>query len=156
MVKSIPLLITLSFLTFSGRTQSLIGPASQTISSSAVIVSWSLGEPVIGTASNEKIISMGFQQVFADIISGIASESDQPISLYPNPAKNQIQIRLDTETVEVRIEVRSVTDALVLSRSLVPVDGTITVDVTQLSPGLYNVLVGNARSGQKKLRFIKL
>ena len=103
-------------------------------------LSWSLGEPIIGSQiTSDLTLTQGFQQPVQDIqTSFIVPEFDGTITIYPNPVLNDLTISLGEE-VNLTVYIvdlvgRQMTQSISLNQ-------LTTVDLSELSSGLYHVSI---------------
>ena len=68
--------------------RNVIGSAGSESSNLSLQVSFTIGESFTSTLTNNEIHTLGFQQIDQSMVS-IVELSDDPIELYPNPAKEQ-------------------------------------------------------------------
>lgn len=88
--------------------------------------------------------------VVQDVASGINDQTVSRLSVYPNPAKNFITIKSNSENgSEYRIT--NIFGKRILDGKLE--NGTTTVDINELSSGIYFVQVGNKKI--RNFKFIK-
>lgn len=79
------------------RAQQVIATAGEHYSNESYQISWTLGEPVIETASNEDIIlTQGMHQGNIEVSSiWEAEEFNSNITVFPNPTISDVTIRLN-------------------------------------------------------------
>ncbi|MEX2380468.1 MAG: T9SS type A sorting domain-containing protein [Vicingaceae bacterium] len=77
--------------------------------------------------------------VFKSILTSLDKNSEllKNISLYPNPAKTQLNLEWFSETKQMNIEIIDGLGRVYQSRSSLPKNGKLGLDVSQLSSGLY-------------------
>jgi len=77
-------------------------------------------------------------------------------SIFPNPTKSDLNVRIDPSTDNGRLTVSSLTSQEVLMMRIVDAEGgQLSIDVTDLPPGIY--LVALERNGKKTTnKFVKL
>jgi hypothetical protein len=120
--------------------QELVGSQGGILEGSLGSLSWSLGEPVIETASNAALtFSQGFQQNFPGN-AGLASfVSDQLIEIYPNPTHDQLTIDPKNHLLTGDLYITDATGRVVyqLQKEHFP----STIYLGSFAPGMYFVII---------------
>lgn len=80
-----------------------------------------------------KVDDSTLPSIFPDNTAGIASIEENGLSLYPNPAKNSVQINFSKESI-LEIGIYSISGQIVKK---IKISSSDNVDVSQLKPGLY-------------------
>lgn len=158
------LLLSLSLIQAFGQTSVLevVSPAGGFFSvTGGISMSWTLGEPVIGTLTGgSMMITQGFQQ--GDLFNTDIIKPDLPtltIKMYPNPAGDKVTIEVSNRDAkgEFIVELYDLTGRKVLTKefgqfvSQVPVD----LPVSSLKPGIYMVQTKIGNRVGKVLKLIK-
>lgn len=149
------LLINTTFLLFAGsfsvnaQDMFLISCGGNFFANSAGSVSWSVGEPIIKTASSPgNDVTQGFQQ--GNIyVTGIEELSELKISVFPNPASDIVTISSD-ESAELNMY--DMSGRMVLNQ-LIEI-GLNTIDVSIFERGTYSITVLKKGSQPKIVKLI--
>ncbi|MCR5424667.1 MAG: T9SS type A sorting domain-containing protein [Bacteroidales bacterium] len=102
-------------------------------------------------------LSVYIELVFTGTHAGIAQQDNRPLSLlpYPNPAVGQLHISytLPEGCENGRIVMRNLMGATVREVAIQQASGTVTLDLSQLSHGVYmcGILTNNRLIGVKKV-----
>jgi hypothetical protein len=90
---------------------------------------------------------------FDDLISGTnAPIFDERIRLYPNPASEQITLEIPTDLGRTSLQLYTVDGRMV--RQTAAVNGTRTISIADLAPGLYTVVVVNESGWVSRQRVV--
>ena len=104
-------------------------------------VDWTIGETVVQAATmNGTLIFQGYQQPLTTAPSGVLSPGNRLIRMYPNPATGLVHVEWDGIPGNYRLEVLSVTGALVYSDSGIS-GASAGLDISQFAPGSYLVQI---------------
>ncbi|HOP03145.1 MAG TPA: T9SS type A sorting domain-containing protein [Tenuifilaceae bacterium] len=163
---STTLLLVLGFFFAQAQTSILevISPAGGYVynSDAGISVSWTLGEPVVGTLINETegiIITQGFQQ--GDfVIVDVPVDPNLILSakLYPNPAKDETTIKITLPTIgRVNLSVIDITGRIIITDQFEATDNEIShrLNVSSLRAGIYLVKLNVGTKASKVLKLIK-
>lgn len=88
----------------------------------------------------------------AEMISGLNKVSDGVFIVFPNPVEDYLTILSGTHTLEIMVKVYDVTGVLVKEKILSA--GVASMNVTDLTSGLYTILLDNSFK-QERIKFIK-
>lgn len=103
-----------------------------------------MGIPVVEVVDNGLIQSVTYIDSLRNIFTGIEPvDPGTPFQLYPNPAKEQVSLYVDTMPGSAcRIELFDISGLLVFSKEGIAEEGVTVIDLEpyQLKPGLYFVL----------------
>lgn len=125
MKKVLPFLLGL-FAVTALNSQSLspdvVATAGDYFTGEGVTLSWTLGEVVIETISDDShVLTQGFQQSFYRIV-GVDEIPDSPFSVevYPNPARDHFYLEIHSEDEEpwIKVELFDFTGNLALEREI--------------------------------------
>lgn len=109
----------------------------------------------------DPVDSNNFAGVYSHVqcnVTGIFSRSqdNEPLSIFPNPADNQVQFRyIFTRPSEVRVTVKDITGRSLITRDLgkqlIPGERRFSIDVSSLHEGMYFVelVMDNKRAVSK-------
>lgn len=163
---TIGLLLTLGVLTVYGQTSILevISPAGgyYTNNDLGISVSWTLGEPVVGTLVNDTegiILTQGFQQGDYVIVSvPVDPNLGFTARIYPNPAKDETSLKITLPTLgRVRLMVFDITGRVVLSDQfeVTTQEYSHNLNISSLRAGIYLIRVNAGNKSSKVLKLIK-
>ncbi len=92
-------------------------------------------------------------QIKYDQLTSIQNISEQAVlNIYPNPAQNEINLRVTPE-LSGKLILTDISGRLILEKIAIPVNGLITLDITDLTSGMYFISFNNVIS--KSIKFIK-
>ena len=139
---SIIFLIMLTFCTVSAQTidRQVITTAGNTISNDSHILTFTIGEPIVGKIQNNAtIINQGFLAA-ANSDSTLSVDDqllDTTIKVYPNPVTENLSIDLKDTGGEAKVTIYTMTGQLVKSKKLKAQNNSL--NISQLKNGLYLV-----------------
>jgi hypothetical protein len=116
----------------------------------SISLEWTLGENFIETVSLEdNIFTQGFHQSF----SSASTLAIDPIPenlfksvVYPNPVNSLLNINLTTsEESKYKISLYEITGRFIKQSSVNTKDSSITINVTDLSSGMYILQISNSK-----------
>jgi len=137
------MLFAVSFLNAQTITHSVVASAgaNHTNAETGYSVSWTLGEPVIGTlVSNDNTITLhqGFQQGSLLIVSINSVEFTSEIMVYPNPATSYVNIKVDgSSSGSLNLEIIDIHGRLRATRQGITNEDVVTINTDNLNPGVY-------------------
>ncbi len=160
------LLLVLGFLFAQSQTSILevISPAGGYVYSSeaGISVSWTLGEPVVGTLINESegiMLTQGFQQGdFVVVDVPVDPNSTFSAKLYPNPAKDETTIKITLPTLgRVSLSVIDITGRVILTDQFDVNDKEFNhrLNVSSLRAGIYLIKLNVGTKASRVLKLIK-
>jgi hypothetical protein len=151
----LPLLVLLSAGAFAQR---LVGVAGSSATSGGISISWSMGEAMIGTVSgNQAIVTIGFQQAFTEVVSGIEDAPSNGIHVYPNPARDFIVLELQRDYgKDFEVKVFNLSGSTVLQETITAFTGKLELDISTLSSGPYEIILVWPNAKLANIGFIKL
>jgi hypothetical protein len=92
-----------------GYAQQLTGSAGSTATNSSAVLSWSIGEPVTGSATSAtRAMTIGFQQPAPIIITSIFDDPETQFNVFPNPARDMIFVQRPQSSTNVRVKLYDV------------------------------------------------
>lgn len=112
----------------------------------AVQVSWTIGqaEPVATTYLPDVILSAGFQQYDDFMVSLPEVDQGNPIQVYPNPCSKYVYLDVEqTQSVILRYKLYDYSGRSLVTKELSQKANDIheTIDLSNMAPGLYNLMV---------------
>ncbi len=136
------------------------GGGDSTLASQGLSVSWTIGEPVIGTlVSNDQtiILTQGFQQgSLKGVVIVVPVAFSPEISVYPNPISNFINIRIENAEQEIlSMRITDLKGNLVASHDKIKPDQLITINAANLSSGVYIIQFFKDRQLLKSVQMVK-
>lgn len=113
--------------------------AGTTVSNANNKVTFTIGEPIIGTIQNSTVINQGFLAAASSNTTLAVDEQflNTAIKVYPNPVQNNLQIDFTGITGEAKLMLYSITGQLVKTKKLNAQNNTILM--SNLQSGLYLV-----------------
>ncbi len=158
------LLFVIGFANAQTISNSVIASAgtSNTNAETGISMSWTLGEPVIGTLISDDetiILTQGFQQgsLAGDFVS-IPIDFSGDVTVYPNPVSNIINIKVDgLSSGSLNLEVFDAQGRLhSFYRGIVSKHKqNVSVNATLLNPGVYMLRFLSEERVVKTVRLIK-
>jgi hypothetical protein len=163
---TITLIISLAFIAVNGQTSILevISPAGgyYVSTEAGVSVSWTLGEPVVGTLVNEAegiILTQGFQQGdFVIVNVPVDPAIGFTARVFPNPAKDETTVKITMPTQgRINLMVFDITGRVVLSDQfdMFTQEYSHTLNVSSLRAGIYLIRVNSGTKSSRVLKLIK-
>lgn len=122
-----------------------------------ITISWSIGEGIIETFSNNEIVlTQGFHQPTLKITQiEEAEETDFQINIYPNPSADIVNINLISDKeISCIAQLFDMSGKLLYSKNLNGREMTETIDLTNYSSNLY--LLRIIETGGKKVGTYKV
>jgi hypothetical protein len=132
--------------------------ANHTDEASGISISWTLGEPVIGTLESGDgtiILTQGFQQgsLAGDVIV-IPIDFSAEITVYPNPATNYVNIKVDGLTSgSLKLEILDVHGRMRAKHENITNEHIVTINADHLNSGVYML---RFMSGEKTVKTVRL
>ena len=155
------MLFVVGFLNAQTITHSVVAAAgaSHTNTETGYSMSWTLGEPVIGTlvsSDNTIIITQGFQQGPLGIVSINAIEFTSEIMVYPNPATSLVNIKVDgLSSGSLNLEIIDIHGRIRATRQGIMNDDIVTINTDNLNPGFYMLTFFSEGRTVKTVRLVK-
>lgn len=146
-------LVVLLFGTVSliGRSQQVVTTSGGYFESSSAQVSWTLGEIMINTLSNDGVqLTQGQQQTRFDFLSIPKENNPDIISVYPNPVIDQLTINTNGDVYHYII---SNTAGQIIQKGVINSPNQI-ISTLQMSAGLYALRIFN-ESNESIIKLIK-
>ncbi|HON17537.1 MAG TPA: T9SS type A sorting domain-containing protein [Salinivirgaceae bacterium] len=118
------------------------GGQNYTHSGSGISISWTIGEPVIGTLISENqtiILTQGFQQgsLAGDVIV-VPVDFSASITVYPNPTKDYVIIKLENaESGVYSLKILDLNGKLKDQNDEIMPDRLILINTEKLASGVY-------------------
>ena len=125
-------------------------------------VSWTLGEPVVGTLTNTEagiILTQGFQQgdfiivnVPTDPLAGFTAK------LYPNPAKDETYIKITMPNPgRINLSIFDITGRAIIADQfdVSSIEYSYKLNVSSLRAGIYLIRINSGTKVSKVLKLIK-
>lgn len=159
------LILSLALMQAFGQTSVLevVSPAGGYFSNGTISISWTLGEPVIGTLINTNanlMLTQGFQQ--GNLFNVDVPITDLPsltIKMYPNPAIKQVHFAINNPEAkgEFTVDLYDITGRKILTENFGQfVDQEEkSLDVSTLKSGIYLVQAKVGNRVSKVLKLIK-
>lgn len=140
----------------------VLGSTGGTASAGSVIVTSTVGEMAVTTATSSSIIlSEGYQQSSSSIVSIDELTIQADYKLFPNPTTNIATLAITTENVNstATVQVYSLMGQLISTQYLSlssGVESTLQLDVSNQAAGAYFVKITDSSSAlSKTIRLIK-
>jgi hypothetical protein len=133
--------------------------ANHTNTEAGYSISWTLGEPVIGslTSSDNTItLHQGFQQGSLVIVSINDIEFTSDILVYPNPATSFVNIKVDgLSSGSLNLEIIDIHGRLRASYQGFTSEDIVTINTNNLNSGIYMLRFYTEGRTVKTVRLIK-
>ena len=131
-------------LTYSIQAQQVVSTAGETYETNTAQVSFTLGQTVIETYSDQvTVVTQGFHQVFDEVISGLEPAREViTVSVYPNPATDRLIVELTDSQEVIHYNVLNL-EGQALQKGQFKIRDEI--DLVNLTSGLYLLLLTNNR-----------
>jgi len=162
MLKSRFLFIIILIVSFNSHSQDLSLNVISNQGGSGVIegikLNWTIGEPIVETVENSAIIlNQGFHQsVFNSTSLSINQENNLGLVIWPNPVNNELNISLDTNlNSKLNLNLYEVSGRFINQASVNTIESNISIDVTNLSSGIYVLHISDSNGFIKTHKIIK-
>lgn len=132
--------------------------ANHTDETTGISISWTLGEPVIGTITSDDesiILTQGFQQgaLGGDVIV-VPLDFSAEITVYPNPTTNFVNIRVDgLLNGTLKLEILDIHGRLRAQHENITNEDIVTIKADHLNSGVYML---RFLSGEKTVKTVRL
>lgn len=138
--------------------QRLVGVAGSSSLSGGITISWSIGEAVIGTTSgSQAIVTIGFQQAFTELVSGVEDLPSTGIHLYPNPARDFVVLELQRDYgKDFEVTVFNLSGSRIIQKTIAAFTREIELDISTLTSGPYEIILVWPNAKLASIGFIKL
>lgn len=134
--------------------------ANHTNSETGISISWTIGEPVIGTLSpsgHPITITQGFQQGALDasvFIMPVNFNAD--ISVYPNPTTSYVNIQINgLKDNLLNLEIFDVNGRMMANQNNITGEQIVTINTEEFNPGVYLLRFMSGRNTVKTVRLVK-
>ena len=133
--------------------QQVISASGTSFSNDEYIIESTLGESVISTLENDKILTQGFHQTSLKI-SSISESSDIKLKLYPNPNVGVFTVEFEKRQ-KISVILSTLNGQDILTEKL---DNNIkkTFDISELPQGIYLLKVLDTNNKQSVFKINKL
>jgi len=139
--------------------RSVIGSAGGVVNASGSIVTWTVGETVIQTASGGSVIlTQGYQQPEQTTTSVKSMNTLNGLKVYPNPSNGVFQLEAQSATIgNLSISVTDASGKLAYQSGISGNSLTNSIDLSNLPGGIYLLKVADANqlTNTFKLTIIK-
>jgi hypothetical protein len=136
------------------QAQQVVATTGSTLSNASGSISYTIGEGIAQTLSKgDKTLTQGFHQttISVSIVSEL-KDLDFPISAFPNPASDELTLKLTKEYVaRLQLLLYDMNGKLLMQKELQSVETKVSVD--QLVEGFYIIKV---QDGAKELKTFKI
>lgn len=128
--------------------RSVIANGGSTVSTPELMISYTVGEPIIGAERNGTwSISQGFQQGLKEVITSLTpSLIEAQVSMYPNPAHKELYIDLISNvptTLKVSLYDLQARMLIELTNPYSLQEHHMVLNLERLSNGVYQVLLSD-------------
>jgi len=148
------LLTAISMATAQTIDKQVIASGGETVSNANHMLTFTIGEPIIGTIQNNTVINQGFLAAASSSTTLAVDEQllSTTIKVYPNPVTEKLSIDLNGVSGDAKVMIYSNTGQLLKTDKLNAQNNTINVD--HLQNGLY--LVNLHFSDYKTIKTFKI
>lgn len=145
-------------LTIAARAQtlssSLVSSGGATLSSSNVSLTVSTGQPVIGDiAAASAFMSQGFLVTTDDVVTAIL-EKDLVLSVFPNPATEQLFIQSERDLRLLHVELIDLSGRKITVKQTTS-EHSVELELHDIAPALYLLKLQQATGEVKTISIIK-
>lgn len=157
----VSMLFVVGFLNAQTITHSVVASAgaNHTNAETGYSMSWTLGEPVIGTlvsGDNTITLHQGFQQGSLGIVSIHSIEFTSEILVYPNPATSFVNIKVDgLSSGSLNLEIVDIHGRLRAMHQGIMSEDIVTINTDNLNPGVYMLRFFSEGRTVKTIRLVK-
>lgn len=122
--------------------QEVLSPSGRQILNNEIMISYTIGEPVVNTAfTDSSVITQGFQQSNISVIPVNVMENPFGLKVFPNPTKDLITIRLKVKTDNMNYGLYDVDGKLIIQNKIF--DQTSQIDMSPYASGIYLLKIKN-------------
>lgn len=110
------------------------------MSANGVQLSWTIGEPITETASNNTwILTQGFHQSWQSQSTSIQSDASTPliVQVYPNPVRELLSVSLENNSSTLILDLYDISGRLIRHQESAPYQTMVTFPIRWLSAGSY-------------------
>ena len=110
------------------------------MSANGVQLSWTIGEPITETASNNTwILTQGFHQSWQSQSTSIQSDANTPliVQVYPNPVRELLSVSLENNHLSLLFDLYDISGRLIRHQESGPQQSMVTFPIRWLSAGSY-------------------
>ena len=145
----VPFLIISTFSFSQDLSRNVIAAQGDFSQNENMTLEWTLGESFIETAiTNNSMFTQGFQQSFlttARLNTETQVKNPFNIVLYPNPVDALLHVYINsTERINLVISLYDVSGKFLKQETVLETDNDVTLDVSDLSSGIYLLKFSNA------------
>jgi hypothetical protein len=136
--------------------QQVVATAGSSLSNASGSISYTIGEGIAQTLSKgDKTLTQGFHQTTISVsIVSVIKDLGFSVSVFPNPASDELTLKLDTEKVTgLQYLLFDPNGKLISQKNLISSETKIHVD--QLATGLYILKLQSGSKELKTFKFIK-
>ncbi|MDD2564208.1 MAG: T9SS type A sorting domain-containing protein [Salinivirgaceae bacterium] len=158
----VSLLMVATFANAQTISHSVVASAGEnyTNSETGISISWTLGEPVIGTLTSDDesiILTQGFQQgMLGGDVYIVTLDFSAEITVYPNPATNFVNIKVDgLINGALKLEVLDIHGRIRAEHNNITNDDLVTIKADHLNSGVYMLRFISGDQTVKTVRLIK-
>jgi len=139
------------------QAQEVVATSGDYFENSSGSISWTIGEPKIETfESANNILTQGFHQTKLTIISIDEEEMLGDISVYPNPAKQDLIIDIPSHYSDSFNALLYDAGGKLLSQKEL-ISGTATMEMHNLATGTYYLrIINSVKKQQKEFKILKI
>ncbi len=148
-------LIVLILLTTAACAQS-ISPSTIAVTGGAsqggVSLTWTLGQEAVGvfTAPGRQL-SLGFQQPFLEVISGVEVLTPYAFTVFPNPMQDHLQVVVSHATEELVLQLHDLFGRVLDARTVTAGTSILTYAMASHAPGTYYLVVTTAAGVRREI-----
>lgn len=153
-ILTLVLLTTMSMVSAQTIDRQVFTPAGNTVSNTNHKITFTIGEPLIGTIQNNITINQGFLAAASSSTTLAVDEQllSTAIKVYPNPVSEKLSIHLNDISGEAKLMLYSMTGQLLKTEKLNAQKNTI--NISHLQNGFY--LVNLYFSDYKTIKTFKI
>lgn len=151
----VSIFITIVFTGYTIHAQQLVSTTGGLYSDAQLNVSWTIGEPVIETFTDENyVLTQGFQQQGL-VLVGIESFNDQfeALRVYPNPTSDYVNIDLNSEFENLSYKVLNAEGKVVQNNKIK--SESFQISFIEQDQGLYLIQLMDGEKTMKIFRIVK-
>jgi len=130
--------------------KNLIASAGGTLTTSAMLLDYSIGEPLVAKIENGTTIDQGFLALVSEenTLSNLDLDFSEDVILYPNPVSDFVNIELGGNDSEYILKIFSIEGKLV--KQISKLQDSSRIDLQELKTGIYIVQIYAKENGKNK------
>lgn len=151
----LPLVMVLN-LTLAASAQSLVSTSGNTASHTNVSMSWSIGEPIVGSGNTAAYSFIaGFHQPLPLTITAVINDPERSFRVFPNPARDRVIIQRPVPG-DYELIIYDITGKSIEKSTWLPQETEKEIATMEWAAGVYVIKVFEKGKAVNETRLLKL